>query len=141
MITTGSPSSRPASTRRTRSLNPRMMTTAFVPRSATKRLNRRGMTRCTTRGPSVAKRLHAANRENGYRIQQSQFQRGPAMAMMANNIFLKILSKEIPAQIAYEDEQCIAFHDMHPQAPVHVLIIPRKAIRTHANLTAEDAPL
>ena len=61
--------------------------------------------------------------------------------MMANNIFLKILSKEIPAKIIHEDEHCVAFHDINPQAPVHVLIIPRKEIRTHDDLTADDAAL
>jgi histidine triad (HIT) family protein len=63
------------------------------------------------------------------------------MAMMANNIFLKILDKTIPAKIAYEDEHCLAFHDINPQAPVHVLIIPRKVIRTHADIAPEDAAL
>jgi histidine triad (HIT) family protein len=61
------------------------------------------------------------------------------MAMMAHNLFLKILSKEIPAKIAHEDEHCLAFHDINPQAPVHVLIIPKKVIRTHADLAPEDA--
>jgi histidine triad (HIT) family protein len=61
------------------------------------------------------------------------------MAMLPHNIFLKILSKEIPAKIVHEDEHCLAFHDINPQAPVHVLLIPRKVIRTHADLTAEDA--
>ena len=57
------------------------------------------------------------------------------MPMMTTNLFLKILNKEIPAQIAHEDERCLAFHDIHPQAPVHVLIIiPRKVIRTHADI-------
>lgn len=63
------------------------------------------------------------------------------MAMMSNNIFLKIINKEIPAVIAYEDEQCLAFHDINPQAPVHVLIIPKKVIRTHADVTPEDQAL
>lgn len=61
--------------------------------------------------------------------------------MLSQNIFLKILDKEIPARIIYEDEQCIAFHDVHPQAPVHVLLIPRKVIPTHADLKAEDREL
>lgn len=61
--------------------------------------------------------------------------------MMADNIFLKIANKEIPAKIAYEDELCVAFHDIHPQAPVHVLIIPRKVIRTHADIQAGDRDL
>jgi histidine triad (HIT) family protein len=63
------------------------------------------------------------------------------MAMMPNNLFLKILSGEIPAKIAYQDDLCLAFHDIHPQAPVHILIIPRKVIRTHADIAEEDAPL
>jgi histidine triad (HIT) family protein len=61
--------------------------------------------------------------------------------MMAENIFLKIIDKSIPAKIVYEDEQCLAFHDIKPQAPTHVLIIPRKAIRTLDDATAEDQAL
>jgi histidine triad (HIT) family protein len=61
------------------------------------------------------------------------------MAMMANNIFLKVINKEIPAKIIHEDDLCVAFHDIHPQAPVHVLLIPRKVIRTHTDVTPEDA--
>ncbi len=63
------------------------------------------------------------------------------MAMMTNNIFLKILSGEIPAKIAHEDDLCVAFHDVNPQAPVHLLIIPRKVIRTHADVDPDDALL
>ena len=58
--------------------------------------------------------------------------------MLTDNIFLKILNKQIPAKIAYEDDVCLAFHDVHPQAPVHVLIIPKKVIETHDNVTAAD---
>ena len=61
--------------------------------------------------------------------------------MLADNIFLKIARKEIPAKIVYEDEHCLAFHDVTPKAPVHVLIIPRKEIRTHDDITAEDCEL
>ena len=61
--------------------------------------------------------------------------------MMTDNIFLKILSKEIPAKVAYEDDRCLAFHDVNPQAPVHVLIIPRKVIPTHDDLTEADREL
>jgi histidine triad (HIT) family protein len=61
--------------------------------------------------------------------------------MMADNIFLKIIEKKIPAKVVYEDEQCLAFADINPQAPVHVLIIPRKVIRTHADVTAADEQL
>ena len=61
--------------------------------------------------------------------------------MMADNIFLKIANKQIPAKLVHEDELCVAFHDINPQAPVHVLIIPRKEIRTHDDVTAEDREL
>jgi histidine triad (HIT) family protein len=61
--------------------------------------------------------------------------------MLADNIFLKIVNKQIPARIVYEDDQCLAFHDINPQAPVHVLIIPRKVIPSHADIRPEDAPL
>jgi histidine triad (HIT) family protein len=61
--------------------------------------------------------------------------------MLSDNIFLKIANKEIPAKIVYEDELCVAFHDITPRAPVHVLIIPRKEIRTHDDLKPEDREL
>ncbi len=60
---------------------------------------------------------------------------------MQNNIFLKILDRSIPAQIVYEDDDCMAFRDIHPQAPVHVLIIPRREIATHDAITPEDERL
>jgi len=61
--------------------------------------------------------------------------------MLSDNIFLKIANKQIPAKIIYEDDQCVAFHDINPQAPVHVLIIPRKVIRTHAEVEEDDREL
>ena len=61
--------------------------------------------------------------------------------MMTDNLFLKIIEKKIPAKIAYEDERCLAFHDVNPQAPVHVLIIPRKVIAAHDELADEDKEL
>jgi histidine triad (HIT) family protein len=61
--------------------------------------------------------------------------------MLKDNIFQKIIDKQIPAKIAYEDDRCMAFHDVNPQAPVHVLIIPRKVIATHADLTDQDRDL
>ena len=63
------------------------------------------------------------------------------MAMLADNIFLKIIDKSIPAKIAFEDDRCLAFHDIGPKAPVHVLIIPKKAIRTRDDIGEEDAAL
>ena len=61
--------------------------------------------------------------------------------MLQDNLFKKIIDKQIPAAIVYEDEQCLAFRDVNPQAPTHVLIIPRKVIATHADLTDDDAAL
>jgi histidine triad (HIT) family protein len=55
-----------------------------------------------------------------------------------STIFAKIISKEIPAKIVYEDEICMAFHDLHPQAPTHVLLIPKKEIRSMAEVTPAD---
>jgi histidine triad (HIT) family protein len=58
--------------------------------------------------------------------------------MLTDNIFLKIINKQIPARIAFEDDRCLAFHDVNPQAPVHVLIIPKKVIATTDDLVDED---
>ncbi len=63
------------------------------------------------------------------------------MAMMSDNIFQKIIDKQIPAKVVYEDDLCLAFHDIGPKAPVHVLIIPKKVIRTHADVTEQDEEL
>jgi histidine triad (HIT) family protein len=56
-------------------------------------------------------------------------------------IFKKIIDGEIPANICYEDECCLAFHDVSPQAPIHVLLIPKKEIVNVAGLTEEDRDL
>ena len=61
--------------------------------------------------------------------------------MLTDNIFLKIINKQIPAKIIHEDDSCLAFHDVNPQAPVHVLIIPKKVIATHDDLAAADKEL
>jgi len=61
--------------------------------------------------------------------------------MLADNIFLKIIDKTIPAKIVHEDDRCLAFHDIGPKAPVHVLIIPKKVIRTHDDIAPDDAAL
>src|SRR5436305_1052912 len=56
-------------------------------------------------------------------------------------IFEKIITREIPAKIIWEDDDAIAFHDVDPQAPVHVLIVPKKAVARLADTTDEDASL
>jgi histidine triad (HIT) family protein len=53
-------------------------------------------------------------------------------------IFSKIIAKEIPADIVYEDDLVVAFKDIAPQAPVHILIIPKKEIPTVNDVTLED---
>lgn len=60
---------------------------------------------------------------------------------MSDTIFGKILQGEIPADLVYEDEHAIAFRDISPQAPVHVLVIPRKPIVSLAHAADEDAEL
>lgn len=62
--------------------------------------------------------------------------------MMKDNLFQKIIDRQIPATIVYEDDHCLAFRDINPQAPVHVLLIPKqKVIPTHADLTDADRDL
>lgn len=56
-------------------------------------------------------------------------------------IFKKIIDKEIPANIVYEDDHCMAFHDVSPQAPTHVLLIPKKEIENVAGLEEVDQQL
>jgi histidine triad (HIT) family protein len=60
---------------------------------------------------------------------------------MAKTIFKRIIDGEIPAKIIYQDDQCLAFHDVTPQAPTHVLVIPKKEIASLAELTDADAAL
>ncbi len=56
-------------------------------------------------------------------------------------LFTKIINKEIPADIVYEDDDVIAFKDIAPVAPVHVLVVPKKEIPTINDITDEDALL
>lgn len=53
-------------------------------------------------------------------------------------LFQKIIDREIPADIVYEDEHTLAFRDINPQAPVHILVIPKKPIASIAEATADD---
>jgi histidine triad (HIT) family protein len=58
-----------------------------------------------------------------------------------NTIFGKIIEREIPATIVYEDERCLAFRDINPQAPTHVLLIPKKEIPRLVDATEQDEAL
>ena len=60
---------------------------------------------------------------------------------MTDTIFGKIARGEVPADLVYEDDDVLAFRDLSPQAPVHLLVIPRKPIPTLNDAQPEDAPL
>lgn len=59
---------------------------------------------------------------------------------MTDTLFAKIIRREIPADIVYEDDSVLAFRDLHPQAPVHVLFIPKAPFATLNDLADDDAP-
>ncbi len=56
-------------------------------------------------------------------------------------LFCRIAEGEIPAELVWNDDRCVAFRDIHPQAPVHLLIIPREHIASHAHAMAEHTAL
>jgi histidine triad (HIT) family protein len=58
--------------------------------------------------------------------------------MAGKTLFERIMAHEIPAQIVYEDERCIGFRDINPQAPTHVLVVPRKPIPGVGSAAEED---
>lgn len=60
---------------------------------------------------------------------------------MSKTLFQKICDRELPAGIVYEDELCVAFRDINPGAPTHVLLVPRKPIPKLTDATAEDQAL
>ena len=57
---------------------------------------------------------------------------------MEDCIFCKIINREVPGDIVYEDDEIIAFRDIHPCAPVHILVIPKKHISSLIDITEED---
>ena len=60
---------------------------------------------------------------------------------MTDTLFSKIIRREIPADIVYEDDLCLAFRDITPQAPVHILVIPKKPIPSLADASPDDLAL
>lgn len=58
-----------------------------------------------------------------------------------SSIFTKIIDKKIPAKIEYEDDLCIVIHDIHPKAPIHLLIVPKKEISSIMDAQDEDQEL
>ena len=69
------------------------------------------------------------------KAQKDEFKKSDERLKMTNTIFGKMISGEVPVEPIYEDELCLAIHDIHPQAPVHVLVIPKQSI---AQLSAAD---
>lgn len=63
------------------------------------------------------------------------------MTESEKTIFKKIIDREIPADIVFEDEQCLAFNDIAPQAPIHILVIPKKEVRNLDELADDDSEL
>lgn len=60
---------------------------------------------------------------------------------MLETLFSKIINREIPADIVYEDDLCLAFRDIEPQAPVHILLVPKKSIMKISDATKTDQSL
>jgi histidine triad (HIT) family protein len=60
---------------------------------------------------------------------------------MAKTLFQKIADREIPADVVYEDDRCIALRDINPQAPTHVLVVPRKPIARPSDIGPDDEAL
>ena len=58
-----------------------------------------------------------------------------------DSIFTKIINREISTDILYEDEYCIAINDLHPQAPIHILVIPKKPLVNLSDATEDDESL
>ncbi len=66
---------------------------------------------------------------------------GKGFKRMEKCLFCKVVNKQIPAKIVYEDDLVVAFEDINPQAPVHILLIPKKHIETVLDLTEKDKDL
>jgi len=63
--------------------------------------------------------------------------RTPGLRSMTDCLFCKIVDGRIPGKIAYRDDDVVAFHDIAPQAPIHVLVVPRQHVRTFAEMTPD----
>ncbi len=60
---------------------------------------------------------------------------------MSECLFCRVIAKQVPAKIIYEDEKAVAFEDINPQAPVHVLVVPRRHIATTLDIGDDDKAL
>jgi len=78
---------------------------------------------------------------NWLRLAKARFSTWQAEIMSGKTIFKRIIDKEIPADIVYEDDRCLAFRDVAPQAPTHVLVVPKREIASLDALSDADAEL
>jgi histidine triad (HIT) family protein len=92
------------------------------------------LARAVCRGPYPRFAMSTTSSEAGIAKRTSEL-RGP------EGIFSKIVSKEIPADILYEDDECLAFRDINPQAPKHIVVIPRRRIAMLSDAKESDAML
>ncbi|XP_058975196.1 adenosine 5'-monophosphoramidase HINT1-like [Musca domestica] len=74
-------------------------------------------------------------------VMSSEVEKAQSAAPAEDTIFGKILRKEIPCKFIYEDDKCVAFHDINAQAPTHFLVIPRKPIVMLSKASEEDESL
>mmetsp|Transcript_31338 Transcript_31338/g.68537 ORF Transcript_31338/g.68537 Transcript_31338/m.68537 type:complete len:150 (+) Transcript_31338:1-450(+) len=85
--------------------------------------------------------LLPAFRPPGQRDMSSEVAAAQAAKPGGDTIFGKIIRKEIPADIVFEDDVCVAFKDINPQAPVHVLVIPKRPMAMMQDAEDADAPM
>ena len=76
-----------------------------------------------------------------HRVEWFQFHKAGVRSMAKKTPFERVIAREIPAHIVYEDEHCVVLHDIQPQAPVHLLIIPKKLIPRVSEASAADEPI
>ncbi|KAK8378028.1 hypothetical protein O3P69_018752 [Scylla paramamosain] len=89
----------------------------------------------------AGRQTDAARQQLPQSLAMSEVEKAAAASPGGDTIFGKILRKEIPADFIYEDEQCVAFRDVSPQAPTHFLVIPRKPLATLSDAGDEDEQL
>uniref|UniRef100_A0A1W7RAD6 HIT domain-containing protein n=1 Tax=Hadrurus spadix TaxID=141984 RepID=A0A1W7RAD6_9SCOR len=76
-----------------------------------------------------------------FRTMATEVERAQLAMRTGDTVFGKILRKEIPCKFIYEDDMCVAFHDLNPQAPVHFLVIPKKCIPQLSKANEDDEKL
>jgi hypothetical protein len=91
------------------------------------------------RGPSVTSRSLSFGVILKDEVEKAKEAARQAQKDLQPTIFTKIINKEIPTKIVYEDDQCLAFEDVAPQAPCHVLVIPKRQLPMLSDATDEDA--